>query len=101
MSEEWIRQNLLAAVGIRSIADDIDLRGYSRHLIYAPLWLPATAEHMKSHLEGKADQEVSHRDHAVLPNLHYEEQEVKAAVNKKKTNLREKYPTASTLKAER
>lgn len=99
MSREWVQKNIRNAVGL-GISEDVKKRGYSRHLIYTPMWLPAMAQHAKAVAAGTADKEATHRDHDVLPNLHYEEAEVKAAVNKKKANLRARFPNATTLKAE-
>lgn len=102
MSREWVRANIKRAVS-DAIADEIMLKGekvYSRHLIYTPMWLPSMAQHAKAVATGTANNEATHRDHDVLANLHYEEAEVKAAVNKKKANLRAQHPNATTLKAE-
>jgi hypothetical protein len=102
MSREWVRANIKKAVA-DDIADVILLRGqkiYSRHLVYTPMWLPAMAQHATAVATGKANQENTHRDHDVLPNLHYEEDEVKAAVNRKKSNLRVRFPSATTLNVE-
>lgn len=98
MSREWIEVNLRQAVGPVLVRDV--LVGYSRHLIYTPMWLPSTIEHAKAMAAGTGAQESTHRDHDVMPNLHYEETEVKAAVNKKKAGLRTKYPNAVNLKVE-
>lgn len=102
MSREWIAQNIRRAV-THEIVLDFKIKGhkaYSRHLIYTPMWLPAMTQHAAAVAGNTAHQEATHRDHDVLPNLHYEEDEVKAAVNRKKANLRSKLPNATTLKAE-
>lgn len=93
MSRAWVEKNMIQAVG-RSVARDVlklapgNDTNYSRHLIYTPMWLPSMAQHAAAVAKGSADMETTHRDHDVIPNLHYEEAEVKAAVNKKMTNLR-------------
>ena len=99
MSREWIRENIERSIGT-GLASDFKRRGYARHLIYTPMWLPAMAQHAAAIAGNTAHQETTHRDHDVLPNLHYEENEVKAAVNRKKANLRKQYPHAVTLKDE-
>lgn len=98
MSREWIQVNLRKAIG-PAVARDVIL-GYSRHLIYTPMWLPSTIEHAKAMAAGTTAKETTHRDHDVLSNLHYEELDVKAAVNKKKAKLRTKFPSASNLGVE-
>jgi hypothetical protein len=98
MSREWIQENMLGAVG--GLLERAVLISYSRHLIYVPVWLPAMAEHAASIAVGNSQKEETHRDHDVLVNLHYEEAEVKAAVNRKKSNLRAKHPAAKTLGVE-
>jgi hypothetical protein len=98
MSREWIEANMLRAVGSR--LERMVLTQYSRHLVYSPMWLPSMAQHAKAVAEGAGDREETHRDHDVLPNLHYEEAEVKVAVNKKKAALRMKYGNLSSLRQE-
>lgn len=102
MSREWVEKNVKSAVPKSVALQFIEMgdQAYSRHLIYTPMWLPAMTQHAKAIAEGSAHQEATHRDHDVLPNLHYEDTEVKAAVNKKKANLRLKFPMAATLRAE-
>ena len=102
MSREWVRENIAKAVP-KDVAAEFTVRrenAYSRHLVYTPMWLPSTIEHAKAIAAGTAANEAAHRDHNVLANLHYEEAEIKNAVNRKKATLRAKYPAATTLGVE-
>jgi hypothetical protein len=96
MSREWIRINVVKAVG-SALERDI-LSGYSRHLFYAPRY----------HLSGSPDahfkakqQGLPVEQHAVHDAYHYDELKVKEAVNKRKTALRKKHGNLPSLKEER
>lgn len=97
MSRQWIQENLGRAVG-RATTDDIRLRGYSRHLFYIPISTPSAAQHAKALLEGTSEDPSTHSDHAIQ--FHYDESEVKAAVNKKKARLRRKHGEQPNLRQE-
>lgn len=84
MSRQWIGENIERAVG-SALANDISLRGYSRHLFYVPLMTPAAAQHAQALATGTAADPSTHANHTVQ--FHYDEAEVKAAVNKKKARL--------------
>lgn len=97
MSEQWIRKNLPGAVGLL-IVNDVKLKGYSRHLFYVPISTPSAAQHAQTLLSGSASTASTHTNHHVQ--LHYDETEVKAAVNKKKARLRSKHGNQPNLKHE-
>jgi hypothetical protein len=90
MSYEWIRKNLLAAVG-QSVMDDIKLKGYSRHLFFSPYYHKSgsPAAHQIAKKTGQPPSE--HKEHDAF---HYGEngaQGVKAAVNKRKLKLQKEF----------
>jgi hypothetical protein len=94
MSREWIRKNLDGAVRV-DLRNDILLRGYSRHLFFSPLYHPCAEKHAEARLRDLP--ESDHRDHDAI---HYDESEVKRAVNKKKAALRKKHGSLATLAVE-
>lgn len=96
MSEEWIEKNIRNAVG--RLEDDVRLRGYSRHLFYVPIFTPSAAQHAQAVLSGGLADPTAHTDHNVQ--FHYNEAEVKGAVNKKKSALRSQRGQLSNLKHE-
>lgn len=79
MSEEWILQNLGAAVG-EPLARKIRADGYSRHILYVPFYLPCAVEHEMALVKGD---ESGHHDHDLPVTHHYNDQEVAAAVKRK------------------
>jgi len=92
MSREWIRANIGKAV-----PDDSKLKvlsSYSRHLFYAPMYdlIKGPREHVKALLDETGPE--THAEHAAI---HYNEAEVKAAVNKRKASLRNKHGALKTL----
>lgn len=95
MSREWIEANLAKSVGdvlARSI-----LVNYSRHLFFCPAYHPSGSPgaHMQAKLKNlPADQHAKHDA------LHYDEAEVRAAVNKRKESLRKKHGVLTSLKVE-
>jgi hypothetical protein len=103
MSSEWIEANLPKAVGVAISIDVLrklsgDACNYSRHLFFSPAYHPSGSP--LAHMEAKlndlpADQ---HRAHDAF---HYEEAEVRAAVNRRKASLRRKYGNLPSLKEER
>ncbi len=96
MSREWIRVNLKKAVGSaleREVQTD-----YSRHLFFSPAYHPSgsPAAHMKARLQNLLSSD--HMDHQAF---HYDESEVRKAVNRRKASLRKKHGNLPNLKAER
>lgn len=103
MSEEWIEVNMAKAVGT-SLAIDVlrklagDTKNYSRHLFFSPAYHPSGSPmaHMQAVLKTlPADH------HATHDAFHYDENEVKAAINKRKASLRKKYGNLASLRAEK
>lgn len=95
MSVEWINQNIEKAV-----LDGVSLyvlSSYSRHLFFTPLYsiLNGPREHAKARIDISGPE--THTSHEAI---HYKENEVKEAVNKKKASLIKKYGTLSSLKEE-
>jgi len=99
MSHEWILENIKKAVA-DEIADEIKIRRqaiYSRHLFFAPAY---HSEATMSHLIAKRDS-LPDNKHAEHKAFHYDDDEVKTAVNKRKASLRKKYGELPSLKAEK
>lgn len=96
MSREWIAANLLKAVG-NALEREV-LQSYSRHLFFSPAYHPSGSP--KAHMLAKhaGTSEDTHTEHDAF---HYDEQEVKSAVNKRKTRLRVKYGSLASLKEEK
>ena len=96
MSHEWIAKNLVGAVG-KSIAIDAgkkltsNQKNYSRHLFYVAIWTESAQEHAKAVLNGTTEDGSTHASHALKPQLHNHENDVKTAVNQRKEALRKKY----------
>ena len=86
MSHVWILANLESAVGHLSLADSIRENGYARHLFFSPLYHPSAAAHAEAIV--KRSDESEHRKHDAI---HYDESEVKRAVNKRKAALRRRH----------
>jgi hypothetical protein len=95
MSHEWIGANLLKAVGAK-LVDEVKL-SYSRHLFFSPAY---HSDATKSHLIAKLNNLPEHK-HAEHKAFHYDDDEVKTAVNKRKASLRKKYGELPSLKAEK
>ncbi|MBK3779999.1 hypothetical protein G3A43_07000 [Paraburkholderia aspalathi] len=83
MSDDWIELKLPAAVG-PGMTREILRRGYSRHILYVPFYLPSAFEHEQALVAGK---EHDHVDHDILPTHQYNEAEVEAAVKRKEALL--------------
>lgn len=96
MSHEWIKENLERAVGT-AIKDDALLRGYSRHLFYAPYWHPSGSP--KAHMDARRERKGP-KDHESHESYHYDDAAVKAAVNHRKSKLRSKFGNLPSLKGE-
>lgn len=106
MSEEWISKNISKAVNrsVFSIFKEDGRKVYSRYIIYSPLYsdssiealkisqVPAaikeTVNHARVLMAGQAEHEQLHREHAAIL---YNENEVRAKVNKIKAKLKAKY----------
>lgn len=103
MSPEWIQENVKKAVGA-SLAVFIlkklpgDEKNYSRHLFYAPQYHLSGSP--KAHFIAKK-RGLPDTDHATHDAFHYDDDQVKKAVNKRKVSLREKYGNLPSLKAEK
>jgi hypothetical protein len=93
MSREWIAKNIAKAVP-RKLKKDVEY-SYSRHLFFTPLYLESAEQHAKARF-GKSEAST-HAEHKAI---HYEEQEVKDAVNKRKRSLIKKHGNLESLKAE-
>lgn len=94
MSHEWIDANLTKAVA--GLRNDILLKGYSRHLFFSPAYHPSGAAHMKAKLAG-----LPASEHEAHDAFHYDENEVRQAVNRRKAALRKKFGSLPSLKDER
>ncbi len=97
MSREWIATNLQRAVG-KQMADTILAAGYSRHLFFCPAYHPS--ESPKLHMQAKMTNGSS-ADHLVHDGFHYDETEVKVAVNKRKAALRKRHGELLSLRVEK
>lgn len=100
MSHIWIEKNLRSAVGsihFRDVGKKLPANGknYSRHLFYVPIMTPSARQHAQALLSGTADKPSTHTDHKAQ--FHYDEAEVKKAVNKKKAALRAKHGNQPNL----
>lgn len=100
MSHEWIEENIARAVLDRTALRDFKrLRSavYSRHLFFSPAYHPSgsPAAHMRARLQG-----LQSEQHAKHDAFHYGEDEVRKAVNKRKTSLRRRYGNTASLKNE-
>lgn len=95
MSSEWIEANLSKAVG--DALKRLVLLGYNRHLFFSPAYHPSGSPlaHMQAKLNNLAP--TLHANHEAF---HYDEAEVRSAVNKRKASLRKRYGTLSTLRQE-
>nr|WP_244999395.1 hypothetical protein [Pseudomonas viridiflava] len=95
MSTEWIRANIESAVP-KTLVYQI-LGSYSRHLFYAPLYHPKQSP--KDHALARLNNtdETTHANHSAF---HYNDQEVKSFVNKRKKSLATKYGKLSSLNIE-
>ncbi|MHA6874962.1 hypothetical protein [Ralstonia pseudosolanacearum] len=87
MSHEWILHNLPDAVPLPAIRSDIRRKGYSRHILYVPFYLPTGVVHEAALLKGD---EHNHADHAIPPTHHYHDTEVATAVASKERKLQGK-----------
>lgn len=96
MSREWIAANLVKAVG-NALEREV-LQSYSRHLFFSPAYHPSGSP--KAHMFAKhaGASEDAHANHDAF---HYDEKEVKSAVNKRKARLRAKYGNLASLKEEK
>lgn len=102
MSHEWIGLNIKAAVGSELSRDVLlklpgEQKNYARHLFFSPAY---HSDATKAHLIAKRDK-LTDDKHAEHEAFHYDDDEVKNAVNKRKTSLRKKYGELPSLKAER
>ncbi|MCB2250744.1 hypothetical protein KTQ74_02470 [Pseudomonas chlororaphis] len=93
MSVEWIAKNIAKSVP-EGLVDEVNF-SYSRHLFYSPLYIGSSETHAKARFEKTASE--SHAEHDAI---HYKEQAVKAAVNKKKRSLVKKHGNLNSLKNE-
>ncbi|ANI60605.1 hypothetical protein ACVK1X_002957 [Pseudomonas sp. PvR086] len=95
MSIEWIHQNIDKALR-EKISKNV-LSSFSRHLFFTPLYsvLNGPREHAKARKNMTGPE--THTAHEAI---HYKENKVKEAVNKKKASLTKKYGKLSSLKEE-
>jgi hypothetical protein len=94
MSHEWIKKNIQRAVE-STVWADIKKQGYQRHLFFCPAYIPEVAAHLKARYNNLPDNE-----HAAHKAIHYDEDDVRKAVNKRKARLRKKYGSLPSLKDE-
>ena len=100
MSREWIEANIEKAVTDTTVRRDFKFLGaeaYSRHLFFCPAYHPSGSPktHMQAKLSGAAAS-----SHIAHDGFHYDELEVKRAVNKRKASLRKKHGDLRSLKGE-
>lgn len=95
MSKEWIASNLRRMLGENLRREVMD--SYSRHLFFSPLHHPSGSPriHAQSQIDRSADS--NHAEHFAY---HYNEAEVKAAVNARKESLVRKHGSMASLQAE-
>jgi hypothetical protein len=96
MSIEWIHQNIDKA--LREKISKHVLSSFSRHLFFTPLYsvLNGPREHAKARVNTTGPE--THTAHEAI---HYKENKVKEAVNKKKASLVKKYGKLSSLETEK
>ena len=96
MSKQWIFKNIRNSVLGPALAAQVR-SSYSRHLFYSPLYHPSLSpkEHASARLSNSTDE--SHQNHKAF---HYNENEVKSFVNKRKKSLTKKYGKLETLTIE-
>jgi hypothetical protein len=96
MSKQWIFKNIRNAVLGPALAAQVR-SSYSRHLFYSPLYHPSLSpkEHASARLGNKNDE--THKNHKAF---HYNEDEVKGFVNKRKKSLIKKYGKLESLTIE-
>jgi hypothetical protein len=104
MSHEWIRANTRSAVGNQRIAAAIleklpgDEKNYSRHLFFAPMWHNSGSP--KAHMNARLSQ-LPQQSHTIHDAYHYQDSELKSAVNSRKRKLRSKFgENIQSLRAE-
>jgi hypothetical protein len=100
MSGEWIEANIEKAV-TRGIAREIlsaGTRVYSRHLFFSPAYHPSGSP--LAHMQAKLDN-LPAEQHAMHDAFHYDDHEVRAAVNRRKASLRTKFGERPSLREER
>jgi hypothetical protein len=100
MSHEWIRENIQKAVS-SDIALEFMEAGksvYSRHLFYAPAYHLSGSP--KAHMVAKAKCAPAN-DHPAHDAFHFDDGEVKKAVNARKAALRKKHGDLPSLKEEK
>jgi hypothetical protein len=93
MSREWIEKNLIKSAPEKLMKEV--KHSYSRHLFFSPLYLESSEQHAKARFE--RSEAETHAEHKAI---HYEENAVKAAVNKKKRSLIKKHGNLDSLKIE-
>jgi hypothetical protein len=99
MSNEWIEANIEKAVS-RGVATDILAAGsrlYSRHLFFSPAYHPSGSP--LAHMQAKLN-DLPAGQHARHDAFHYDENDVRAAVNRRKSSLRKKYGDLPSLRTE-
>ncbi|WP_122606723.1 MULTISPECIES: hypothetical protein [Pseudomonas] len=97
MSKQWIFKNIRNAVPGPALAVQVR-SSYSRHLFYTPLYHPSLSpkEHASARLNNSTDE--THKNHKAF---HYNDEEVKGFVNKRKRSLVQKYGSLETLTIEK
>lgn len=114
MSHEWIDKNIIKAVGAGEVSTQIKNQGktvYARHLFYSPNYTNFTQDtgnpkidHPRQHAKAMEKlinkQPLQDTEHAKHECYHYNDDEVKAAVNKRKASLRKVFGSIASLKEE-
>ncbi|MBX8601662.1 hypothetical protein K5D40_05375 [Pseudomonas cichorii] len=96
MSRVWIEEKLSLAISDILLKEEV-MKSYSRHLFFTPLYHPSKSpkDHAEAQLANSA--ETAHREHAAF---HYDEEEVRVAVNKRLASLRNKFGNLVILQEE-
>jgi hypothetical protein len=96
MSRVWINDKLPLAIKDIVLKEEI-MASYHRHLFFTPLYHQSLSP--KAHAEAQlaSAEEATHREHA---GFHYDEEEVRVAVNKRLASLRKKFGELDILKEE-
>ena len=105
MSHEWIEKNIKNK---NTVPPDVLAHikkkrkaVYSRHVFNIPRYLSSGKQHAEAYAKGTSGQASTHTDHDIDEDHRHDEDDVKRAVNVKKTNLRKKYPNMKSLEAEK
>ncbi len=104
MSRVWINDKLPLAIKDIVLKEEI-MMSYNRHLFFTPLYHSSLSSKAHAHAQAQAQAqaqlasaaEATHREHT---GFHYDEEEVRVAVNKRLASLRKKFGELDILKEE-